>query len=52
MRPDLVEAVSGAALPYLSAAGPFLPIEQLATLVPALSYQVSSPTVVITYANN
>lgn len=41
MRPDLVEAVAGAALPYISAAGPFLPVEQLSALVPALSYNVS-----------
>lgn len=41
MRPDLVEAVAGAALPYVAAAGPFLPVEQLVALVPALSYMVS-----------
>ena len=41
MRPDLVEAVAGAALPYIPAAGPFLPAEQLSALVPHLSYIVS-----------
>jgi soluble epoxide hydrolase/lipid-phosphate phosphatase len=40
MRPDLIEAVAGAVLPYVSAVGPFAPAEQLAAVFPALSYMV------------
>ena len=40
MRPDLIGAVSGVVTPYISAAGPFLPIESLVTMLPTLSYQM------------
>ena len=40
MRPDLIEAVAGAVVPYISAAGPFTPVEQLSVVFPRLSYQV------------
>ncbi|GJJ13136.1 hypothetical protein Clacol_007386 [Clathrus columnatus] len=39
MRPDLIEAVAGAVVPYIAAAGPFMPIEQVALAVPKLAYQ-------------
>jgi soluble epoxide hydrolase/lipid-phosphate phosphatase len=42
MRPDLIEAVAGAVVPYIAAAGPFTPVEQLSVLLPRLTYQVSS----------
>ncbi|KIJ53653.1 hypothetical protein M422DRAFT_25478 [Sphaerobolus stellatus SS14] len=40
MRPDLVGAVSAAVIPYIAAAGPFLPVETLATMLPSMGYQV------------
>ncbi|KAF8515778.1 Alpha/Beta hydrolase protein [Hysterangium stoloniferum] len=39
-RPDIVEAVAGAVVPYLPSAGPFTPTEALVALLPHLSYQV------------
>jgi len=39
-RPDLFEAVAGAAVPYLPAHGPFTPTEHLVPHFPKLAYQV------------
>ncbi|TFK35066.1 Alpha/Beta hydrolase protein [Crucibulum laeve] len=40
MRPDIFTAVIGAVIPYMPAAGPFVPIKDLTTLLPALTYQI------------
>ncbi|KAF8515770.1 Alpha/Beta hydrolase protein [Hysterangium stoloniferum] len=40
MRPDLFEAVAGAVLPYLAAAGPLIPVENLSVLFPGLTYNI------------
>lgn len=40
MRPDLFQAVAGSVVPYIAAAGAFMPIEQVAQVVPKLAYQV------------
>lgn len=40
MRPDLIQAVAGVVVPYIPAAGPFMPIEQVAQFIPKLSYQM------------
>jgi len=40
MRPDIFSGVVGAVVPYLSAAGDFAPVEQIASYLPTLSYQI------------
>jgi len=40
MRPDLFEAVAAAVVPYITAAGPFTPAEQLAAQLKHLTYQI------------
>ncbi|KAG6816120.1 hypothetical protein H0H87_008470 [Tephrocybe sp. NHM501043] len=40
MRPDLFTAVVGVVVPYISAAGPFVPIKHLVTVLPKLTYQL------------
>ncbi|PCH41775.1 alpha/beta-hydrolase [Wolfiporia cocos MD-104 SS10] len=40
MRPDLIHAIVGAAVPYISFAGPFQPTSALAPYLPQLAYQV------------
>ncbi|KZS93335.1 alpha/beta-hydrolase [Sistotremastrum niveocremeum HHB9708] len=40
MRPDLFEAAVGVVVPYITSAGPFTPIEQLAVHLKTLTYQV------------
>ncbi|KAJ2920941.1 hypothetical protein H1R20_g16152, partial [Candolleomyces eurysporus] len=39
-RPDVFIGVIGAAIPYVSAAGPFLPIKDLVPRLPKLAYQL------------
>ncbi|THH17595.1 hypothetical protein EW146_g3260 [Bondarzewia mesenterica] len=39
-RPDVFEAVVGVAIPYIPAAGPFMPTEALLEHLPRLSYQL------------
>ncbi|KAF8604921.1 alpha/beta-hydrolase [Ceratobasidium sp. AG-I] len=39
-RPDLFEAVAGAAVPYLPANGPFMPTEHMVPHFPKLAYQL------------
>ncbi|RDB20271.1 Bifunctional epoxide hydrolase 2 [Hypsizygus marmoreus] len=40
MRPDIFTAVIGAVVPYIPAAGPFVPLKHLVTALPKLTYQL------------
>jgi len=40
MRPDIVTAVVGVAIPYIPSAGPFVPTKHLVAVLPKLAYQV------------
>lgn len=40
LRPDIFKAVIGIVVPYIPAAQPFVPIKQLTSLFPTLTYQV------------
>jgi len=40
LRPDIFTAVAGAAIPYIPASGPFLPIKHLVPALPKLAYQL------------
>lgn len=39
-RPDIFTGVIGAAIPYLPAEGPFVPVKELVPFLPALNYQL------------
>ncbi|KAG6899480.1 hypothetical protein C0993_009900 [Termitomyces sp. T159_Od127] len=40
MRPDMFVAVVGAVVPYIPAAGPFVPVKHLVPVFPRLAYQI------------
>ncbi|KAG5351745.1 hypothetical protein C0989_005042 [Termitomyces sp. Mn162] len=40
MRPDIFTAVIGAVVPYIPTAGPFVPVRQLVSAFPRLTYQL------------
>ncbi|KAF8806818.1 alpha/beta-hydrolase [Phlegmacium glaucopus] len=40
LRPDIFKAVIGIVVPYIPAAGPFIPIKKFTPIFPTLSYQI------------